>query len=285
MSNTLVISNQETQIVSRERVIRSIVSNTTPQIIPYLEALDYNLIKNCEDREIKAALSEGINKAIFNMGHPAKDLFELTAMIRELLQDVKSLLGTLTTGEIILACQNGSKEVYGQNFGVNVATVLRWMMGLMNDTKRHEAKKAYYEAMNTQEKPEISESELIKTRNEIILKAFEKYQSTGMYDDLGNYVYGCLKKIGVIQYTGKEVRDFIVQAIENLKERKVLFLSCCTDLAEGRKVKRDLDHLNKEEIEVTPEIQIEAKRIMLFATFDHLIFEDENLSDLLNEQT
>lgn len=255
-----------------------------PGMIPFLEAFKSKLVRDADDTEILVTLAEIVSKTTFEGGYSPKSAEEIKALIGSLLPDCKIFWRTLTLNELKLAANRGIRGMYGEIIGVSVASLSKCFNSYMTDILRQQAKKALFDTMTTEIKPEISESELIKNRNEIILKAFEKYKSTGMYDDLGNYVYGCLKKIGVIQYTGKEVREFIVQAIESLKERKVLFLSCCTDLAEGRRVKRDLDYLNKEEIEVTPEIQIEAKRLMLFARFDQMIFEDENLSDLLHGQ-
>lgn len=259
----------------------SVIKQENPAMVPFLNAFNSKLIRDCTDREIMDTLNDVIAKSIFEGGYNSKDIQDTVSIIQSLLPDCKMFWKTLTLDELKLAANRGIRGQYGEIIGVSVASLSKMFNGYMLDSKRHEAKKALHQTMTVETKPEISEEHLALNRNKIILNAFDKYKSTGMYDDLGNYVYDCLKKAGIIKYTGKEVREFIVQAIDNMKNKKLLYLSDCTDLAEGRKVKRDLELLKQDEIVVSPEIQIEAKRLMLFARFNEMIFEEESLADLL----
>ena len=262
-----------------------VIKNDNPGITPFIQAFNSKLIRDANDSEILLTLAEIVSKTTFEGGYSPKPSEEIKALIGSLLPDCKIFWKTLTLDELKLAANRGIRGLYGEAFGVSVASLSKFFNSYMTDILRQQAKKAIHDTMNVEEKPEISQEELAKNRIEIICKAFEKYKATGMYEDLGSYVYGCLKTSGIIRYSGSEFKDFLLQAIENLKSRKALYLSACTDLAEGRKVKRELEYLSQEEIEVTPEIQIETKRLMLFAKFDELILEDENLADLLNVKT
>lgn len=273
MNSTLTISNQNTEIANQEQVFDALVKSAPSATVPYIEALRSNLIKESSDKEIKAALSAGINKAIFNMGHPSKDLTELSAMIEELLRDVKSLLGTLTTGEIVLACQNGSKEAYGQNFGVNVSSVLRWMMGLLNDLKRHEAKKALLEANTPKEEPKKETTE--EEWKDLAISAFEKFKANGVYEDWGNIIYLFLERKGILNFSNERKAE-IKRIVEN---RELAKLSAPLSMEE----KRSFDKLKDQLLSGSMDLKGKCRREALLIYFKELDEMGLAMEDLLHD--
>lgn len=247
---------------------------------PFFTAFESKLVRDASDKEILSTLNEIVSKATFEGGYTAKSAQEIMSMIGSLLPDCKMFWKTLTLDELKLAANRGIRGMYGEIIGVSVASLSKMFNGYMNEPKRHEAKKALHETMEVL--PERDEKQIIADRIAIVLNAFEKYKEQGFYDDLGNYVYDCLKTAGIIKYTGKEVGEFIVTAIRNLIERKNMALIDCTDMNERRKLKADILVLSGDEVEVTADIKAESKRLMLFARFDEMMLEEEDLAAALH---
>lgn len=277
MKSLTILSSQQHEIKPYEAPVISINAG----IEQIVKALNSKLVRESMDAEILITLAEIVSKSTFEGGYTPKTADEIKAIIGALLTDVKMFWKTLTLDELKLAANRGIRGLYGEIIGVSVASLSKCFNSYMGDLQRQSAKKLLADANMIDTKPQPSEEEIKNTRIEIILNAFEKYQKTGFYDDLGNYVYDCLKTAKVISYTGKEVNEFIVTAISNLVSRKQSALMDCADLSEGRKMKRDIEYLSGEEVVVTPEIKAEAKRIMLFARFDEMIFEEVDLKSLL----
>ena len=230
-------------------------------------------MKHSDDNEIKAALSRGINSAIFSMGHPSKGVPELTLMINMLLSDVKFLGSTLTLGELLLMCQNGSKEAYGQNFGVNVATVNKWMMGMISDMKRQAAKKSLYEASIPKEETlkEVSEEEFTR----LSIEAFNKFKTTGVYEDWGNIIYLFLERKGLLNYSNERKAE-ILQIVKN---RELTRLSAPLSMEE----KRGFDRLKDQLLSGSMDLKGKCRREALLIYFKELVEMDMSLEDLLHD--
>lgn len=269
MSNTLTVYQQDS--IS---TIRKVIPTAEVSIVPYLEALEGKRVMDCSDNEIKASLSIGINKAVFNMGHPAKDIKDLTLMINELLGDVKTFCQAFTLPELVLACQNGSKEAYGQNFGVNVASVMRWMMGLLNDMKRQAAKKLLldYSKPKEEQPKELTDKE----RSSLAIEAFEKFKKTGIYDDWGNVIFNYLERIQVLNFSNERKAEIK----EIVKKKEIERLSAPLNMEEKRKFDREiLDILNGVE-----DLKSKCRKEALRVYFSELIELEFELADILNEE-
>lgn len=266
MNNTL-------QLSSPNRELLQIAVKTSPALTTYLNALDSPLVRDSVDAAIKATLSKGISSAIFIMGHPAKPVTEMELMINELLSDVKFVGSTLTLSELVLMCQNGAKESYGQNFGVNVTTVNKWMMGLIGDMKRQAAKKSLYDASLPKSEPpkEVSESEWVR----LSIEAFEKFKESGVYEDWGNIIYLFLERKGLLNYSNERKAE-IKNIVEN---RELARLSAPLSMEE----KRSFDRLKNDLLSGSMDLKGKCRREALLIYFKELAEMEISLEDLLNE--
>ena len=268
MNNTLTVYQQD-----NTAIIWKLTPTVETSVKPYLEALNGKRVMDSTDNEIKAALSTGINKAVFNLGQQAKDIVELSAMINELLGEVKTFCKAFTLAEIVLACQNGAKEAYGQNYGINVAGVMRWMMGLLNDMKRQTAKKLLQDANTpkTEPKKELTDLE----RKVLAIEAFEKFKTCGRYDDWGNLIFFYLERIGLLNYSNERKAE-----IKKTVEKKELErLSAPISLEEKRKFEREAEGI----LNGTADLKAKCRREALVMYFSELIELGIELSDELNE--
>lgn len=267
MNNTLTVYQQD-----NTAIIRQITPTAEASLKPYLEALNDKRVMDSTDDEIKAALSAGIHKAIFNLGQQPKSLGEITLMNNELVGEVKNFCKAFTLTEIVLACQNGAKEAYGQNFGINVATVMRWMMGLLNDMKRQSAKKliADYSKPKEEKPKELTDAE----RKSLALEAFEKFKKTGNYTDWGNVIFNYLERIEVLNFSNERKAEIK----EIVKQKEIERLSAPLSLEEKRKFDREiLDILNGVE-----DLKSKCRKEALNIYFSELVELEMELSDLIN---
>jgi len=250
-----------------------IAVKTSPALTTYLNALDSPLVKDSDDNAIKAALSQGINSAIFIMGHPSKGVDELSMMINELLRDVKFVGSTLTLSELVLMCQNGSKEAYGQNFGVNVSTINKWMMGMIGDMKRQAAKKSLYDASIPKEETpkEVSDQEWIR----LSIEAFDKFKKSGVYEDWGNIIYLFLERKGLLNYSNERKAE-IKEIVQN---RELQRLSAPLSMEEKRSFERLKDQL----LSGSMDLKGKCRREALLIYFAELAEMEISLEDLLND--
>lgn len=252
MSNTLKIYESQQEISKFEQAAQS----AKPAVIPFIHALNSATVRNSADEDIKISLHEGISVAIFDLGH-TKPAGEKEMMIVSLLPQVKSELANITLGEIKLFCKLGAQEKYGENMGVNVVAVLRWLHAGMVDAGRVQAKQAINPPEPLPKALDYSRKDWIDR----ICLAFEKYKEMGFYHDFGNPLYDFLEKEGFINFTVERKNEIKAQFLAKENDRLTAKLETTKATEDRTRLQKDIERLRSGQEDLRSKLKREALQV------------------------
>lgn len=235
-------------------------------------------IKNISKADIADQLFEIIKETHATKG-TAFNAKDGVAQSKAICNDLKMYFGTLTIEEVRICFFRGVRGVFGEVYGLNVATYFVWLRNFLNCTDRMEAKKKQNAYRLESEKPrELTQQE----RDEIMIKgikeAYETVKSGKDYRDLGNSIYNWLDKRKKIPFDPKRKKDIVEMARVQLKAEKERDLASNTDISERRKIKMVIDEL---EIKNTGELIVESKKIALVVFLKDQIEMDISVDEFL----
>lgn len=227
---------------------------------PYLNALKSKRVLESSDAEIVETISKAVSQATFDMGHKPKEEIEYKLMIASILDEIKISFIAFTLGELNLACKRGSQGAYGENMGINVVGVIKWLNGYKNDLNAQKAKKEIIDASHVKEAPkELTDED----RKELSLSAFERFKNTGVYEDYGNIVYLFLERIGNINFTDERKLEMKTEVMKN----ELTTLSAPLSLEEKRK----FDRQKQEILDGSMDLKAKCRRYALHVYFKELV--------------
>lgn len=268
MTTTLKIYEDQQAVSKYEQAEKTV----KPAVIPFVQALNSDTVRQSPDEEIKIALHEGVSIAIFDLGH-TKDKQEKEMIVESVLPQVKIELANITLLEIKLFCKLGAQGKYGENMGINVVAVLRWLHAGMQDAARFQAK----QAINP---PEVLPVALDYSRQDWVDRvcvAFEKYKVCGFYHDFGNPLYNFLENAGLINFTDEHKKQIKVEYIqrEHLRLSDKLKITKAVDDIKG--LNNQIQNLMSGKEDLRSKLKREALQIY----FKDLIETETDLRELL----
>lgn len=168
-------------------------------------------------------LSQIIIKAIWDIGFKVEKK-ELNILILNIIKDISSEFGHLSIPEIEIAFKNGSRNKYGDFFGMNIRTVNMWLSSY-EKTTREEIKKTILMIPRIEQKVEISEEKKLELLNNwlnSVITGYNNFLETGKYEfyDFGNQFYMLLKRNNMIKLTSEQVKEIKNNAILQFKNSK-----------------------------------------------------------------
>lgn len=251
--------------------IIQISKESNPTIVPFLEAFNSILVRDCNDSDILKTLLEIVTKTTFDAGNTPKSQQEVEGILGALLPDVKLFFKTLTLAELKLAANRGVRGMYGEMIGVSVASLSKVFNGYMGDMKRQEAKKALLEANTPKEVPpkDVTDEEW----SQLAIEAFEKFKKAGFYEDWGNIIYLFLERKGLLNYSNERKAE-IKRSVEN---RELARLSAPLSMEE----KRSFDRLKDQLLDGSLDLKGKCRREAIQIYFGELVEMGMNLEDLL----
>lgn len=245
--------------------------NNNPAIVPFLEAFNSKMVKDCTDKEILHVLNDIVTKAIFEGGFGGKGEVDSLMIITALLPDCKLFFKTLTLDELKLAANRGVRGIYGDMFGVSVASLSKVFNGYMGDMKRQEAKRVLIEASapKVEAPKEVSETEWVR----LSIEAFNKFKKSGVYEDWGNIIYLLLERKGLLNYSNERKAE-IKQIVE---KRELARLSAPLSMEE----KRSFDRLKDQLLSGSMDLKGKCRREALLIYFRELAEMEMSLEEVL----
>jgi len=256
-----------------QQSIIEVAKQTNPAIVPFVDAFNSKYVRDAEDSEILVTLAEIVSKTTFDAGNTPKPKEEIKAIIGALLPDVKLFFKTLTLDELKLAANRGVRGMYGEMFGVSVASLSKIFNGYMGDMKRQEAKRALIDANTPKDETpkEVTDEEFAR----LSIEAFQKFKTTGVYEDWGNIIYLFLERKGLLNYSNERKAE-----IKLIVEKKEMAkLSAPLSMEEKRSFERLKDQL----LSGSMDLKGKCRREALLIYFTELSEMEMSLEDLLNE--
>jgi hypothetical protein len=224
-------------------------------------------------------LDERVSKLISGLYQDAgqtidgKDLAVFTYRLCRELQDIKFL----HFGELEEACRHGLKGAYGQNFGINLISVMRWISGY-KDSQDHKQYAYEISKLIGHKSAEPSEEEKNKIAQNLALKSFEDFKSGIDISAPAVTVYDYLDSIGKVKFTKDQKIVFYKDAHVEVKKELAAKASKTNNKQESSEMKnliRNIGNMQAGVAEGDDKVKIliknEAKRLALKSYFADLI--------------
>jgi len=133
---------------------------------------------------------------------------DLIILVTEITNSIQTNHKPLRKDEIQTCFAKGIRGEYGEYFGLSVVSFDKFIAAyLVSDYRANLGKTLPVAAL-----PAPSREITHEKRIEFAQKAYQKYKTTGFYDDLGNIVYAFLDSEKLIPFTPKEKFEMVEQA-------------------------------------------------------------------------
>lgn len=219
--------------------------------------------------ELKYVLTQAMAKAFAYTGAKTTDKqADITYMVQNIPAEVVANLPAIRLSEIPIAINRGILGHFGEFYGLNIATFMRFLMAHYQSEQRLQAVKAHLATTATAQNQVTAptEAEMQTIRLNRIATAFEQYKTKEHYDDHGSLVFDNINKLGKIPFSPQREAQMLVQARLNLIERYSRVSNYPDQQATLRATLNNILNGDAPNIIIT-----EAKRIALFELFDELI--------------
>jgi hypothetical protein len=214
MSTEIVtIEKQKTQLTDQEKGM--IVARMTNA--PIKELTKQTKLKGIADLIRGAYLTAGYNLKGSDSDEQAESVF---LMAQGLSDAMEVRHPSYTLEDLTLAFKFGIFGDFGEYKGLSVVTFEGWVRAY--DIKRRDAQFKYYKEQEKRaatELPEKTETEKERILTDATKKAFAEFRKCGRFNDVGNAIYNHLDKKGLLQFSAKEKRGFMIEAKEQLKNK------------------------------------------------------------------
>lgn len=219
--------------------------------------------------ELKYVLTQAMAKAFAYMGAKTTDKqADITYMVQNMPAEVVANLPAIRLSEIPVAINRGVLGQFGEFYGLNIATFMRFLISHYQSEQRLQAVKTHLATNATIQNQTTAptEAEMQTTRLNRIATAFEQYKTRGHYDDHGSLVFDNINKLGKIPFSPARETQILEQARLNLIERYSRVSNYPDQRATLRATLNNILNGDAPNLIIT-----EAKRIALFELFDGLI--------------
>ena len=173
------------------------------------------------------------------------------------IDDIFRVFSSLTINEIHIAFRLGSREEYGEFYGISVRVFYKWLKRYIADSQK-EAVMSLKKLYPPKEK-DITENDRVIIRNQWLKSVYENYNRLILkgeyrFNDYGNILYDYLYELKLINFNKeqrKEILDEAIKVIESkAKEKKqrtiikeLSNLSMATDTSIKSAVKSEAKHI------------------------------------------
>lgn len=241
-------------------------------------ALSSPLAINATPQQLEYVLAQAMAKAFADMGIKTDDRRDdIAYLVRTMPAEVTRNLPAIRIDEIPIAINRGVMHQFGEFYGLNVATFMRFLQAHYQSEQRLKAVKQHLAATTVPPPPPTPEQQR-QARTGRVAAAFEHYKAHGHYNDHGSLVFDIINKMGKIPFGPEREANILERARQNLMNRYSRVPLYPDERAGLRHTLNQL--LNGEADNL---ILIEAKRIALFELFDELIERDENILEWIKK--
>ena len=160
-------------------------------------------VKELNESDVGDKMVELITQCAMLMGLKVPELRELTLMAGKVTADLYETYPFLRLGEISICFELGAKGQFGEYFGLNWRTIMKWLRGYQQCDLRYRAKLA----VEAEKKalPPVSEAYNLQAENRFLQNSFRRYKESGSMERVMSVrVYQTLQERGIIRNTREE---------------------------------------------------------------------------------
>lgn len=234
-------------------------------------ALTGRLFSNIPDVEAFSIIRDAILKGYISAKYSKIEASELDIIADETMKCVKNKFGSLRENEFIIALMRGLLGDYGEFHGISFISCSQFVKAYLKEPSR-----VKLTLPNKQEALKPSDDEIYQLSKQNALEALKELNKKGTVGRFGVIVYDFFEKIGLINLSLDEKKEYWQQAKE---EYKVYLKSVPLDLAERKKIQRDLDdfmHGGKQD-----RLKVISKRLAIDDYLRSLTMEGTDLNTLI----
>jgi hypothetical protein len=162
--------------------------------------------------KIKEETAENIKKflavqvqGLFLLSGQEPDKKDVVLITREVYKDLEKKYKGLTLKEIEYIFEQGIRGEYGDNYGINVISINRWLKTYYHSEERKQAlKEITFVGLPQQTEPTEQEKQAI--REKMVEKAFAEFRKNGFTPDHGRVAYKYLDEMGLINFSDEEIK-------------------------------------------------------------------------------
>jgi hypothetical protein len=170
-----------------------------------------------DEETVKSSLALIVQK-IFQYAGQKPEKRDIAVICKEISSDLTKRYKGMTMNEVDYALTYGVKGEYGEYFGINVASISKWIKAYYNSEERKEAQRSkLFPELALPERTGPTDSEILAFKIEACNRAFELAKAGKQVRDTGNTVYDFLDEKGEIQFTAAEKNSFMQIAERELK--------------------------------------------------------------------
>ncbi|SDL14856.1 Uncharacterised protein [Sphingobacterium mizutaii] len=157
---------------------------------------------------IDAVIQPAVYKAFMDRGQFEIEQEKIDHLVSSLSDSIKQSCPNIRLNEIPIAIKKGVLGEYGDYMGINVVS-------LVNFVKAHYASSERLNIVKGIQSPSIekktpSEEEIIQKDKELLITSFERFKSTGFYEDHGNYIYKiAVKKLNLFDLSEERKKQYL----------------------------------------------------------------------------
>lgn len=227
-------------------------------------------------QQLEYVLAQAMAKAFADMGLKTDERRQdINYLVQNMPAEVTRNLPNIRLAEIPVAINRGILQQFGEFYGLNVVTFMRFLMAHYQSEQRLEAVKAHLAAAtNTSESLPPTPRQMQQNRLNRMATAFKQYKAQGYYNDYGSLVFDNINALGKIPFDTEQEAQILQQARQNLIDRHSRLSLYADERASLRATLNQIIHGEANHLIIT-----EAKRITLYALFDDLIEKGVDILD------
>ncbi len=267
-----------TKIIGTNNDLLSMAPSLDPQERELVLAKNGARIRDIDPGKLRDDIIILIGKCYIESGQTPNE-GALRLSLPALMEDMLKYFGTLTFGEIQMAWKLGLLKEFGEWFGLNNVTYLRWTKEYLGWAKRLEACKkqnAFDKEQNKPIEPTQAEKEAIIVNG--LLSAFEYVKTTKkQFPDVGSVNYRYLDGLGLIPFSIERKKKMVGMAMDQLRADMV------NEIDRNPSMRKEIQAQMANLSHTSDKVRAEAMRIALNVFFNELIEVGQEISDILKQ--
>jgi hypothetical protein len=234
-----------------------------------------------EEETLTYILGQIITKTALTAGQTLSD-DTLAFILEGLVNDLQKRFTGIEIPEIITACENGVRRVYGDYFGINIVSINQWIQSYINSGEHQK----YLNSKPVPENQKQIAASSTKTTEEIdrimragIVQCFADYQKTGFVIDFGSVRYDWLFLHNILVPEDEQIEYYLSESRQTVeaKAKQQSESIYKLDRYEGKKLIDELEGMTDKHAK----IQSEAKKLAMMEWFENIIESKQDINELI----
>lgn len=172
------------------------------------DALCSPQVRHIDKIAFNSVVQPAIYKAFMSRGQFEIEQEKIDHIVSTFYDSIMLACPSIRIEEIPIAIEKGILGFYGDFHGLNVVSLTSFVK--VHYTSSERLKIASQSQVKESENTIPSESEILETDKKLLLQAFDRFKSTGFYEDHGNYLYKvAAKKLGLFELSKDRQKHFL----------------------------------------------------------------------------